>query len=80
MIKLLWDIWCINCVIARLDVSIVLKLCWSFVQLNFRFIWDLSFKGKYSSKIFLGLYVRSILTSFCMKGVHDLQVKLFFTP
>ena len=28
----------INCVITRLDVSIVLMLCWSFVQLNFWFI------------------------------------------
>lgn len=26
--------------ITRLDVSIVFKLCWSFVQLNFRFICD----------------------------------------
>ena len=55
MIKLLWDIWCINRVITRLDVSIVLKLCWSlsFVHLSFQLIWDLSFKQKYFSEMFL---------------------------
>ena len=46
MIKLLWEYWCINCVINRLDVSIVPKYWWISVLPKF---------GVFLSSI-LGLY------------------------